>query len=123
MCIGVEKRSVSMLGECPKGFQIAGCGIRLSEAVVWAGGSHGAGSETVSYDLSWFLASGVRSYPGGPDIFASGVVGGEKKVERERYDRRVRRWFPPKRRACRITLRHYQTPDIGSTSHLTSPVS
>ena len=33
-----------------------------SEAAAWAGGSHVAGSETVSYDLSWFLASGVRSY-------------------------------------------------------------
>ena len=51
-----------------------------SEAAAWAGGSHGAGSETVSYDLSWFLASGVRSYLGGPNIFASGVVGGEKKT-------------------------------------------
>ena len=24
------------------------------EAAAWAGGSHGAGSETISYDLSWF---------------------------------------------------------------------
>jgi len=76
-----------------------------SEAAAWAGGSHGAGSETVSYDLSWFLASGVRSYSGGPDIFASGVVGGEKKRERQRSDRRARRWrFPPKRNERRITL-------------------
>ena len=51
-----------------------------SETVVWAGGSHGAGSETVSYDLSWFLASGVRSDSGGPDIFVSGAVGGEKNT-------------------------------------------
>ena len=59
-----------MLSESPKGFQVAGCGIRMSEAAAWAGWSHGAG----------FLASGVRSYSGGPNIFASGVVGGEKKM-------------------------------------------
>ena len=82
MCIGVEKQSVSMLGESPLGFQITGCGIQLSEAAACVGGSHGAGLETVSYNLSWFLASRVQSYLGRPDIFASGVVGGEKKNER-----------------------------------------
>ena len=46
--------------------------------------SHGVGPETVSYDLGWFLASGVRSYSGGPNIFASDVVGGEKKREGQR---------------------------------------
>ena len=43
-----------VLSESPKGFQVAGSGVRVSEPVAWAGGAHEAGSETISYDLSWF---------------------------------------------------------------------
>jgi len=42
---------VRVLGESPKDFQAAGYGIRVSEGAAWAGGTHAAGAETVSYDL------------------------------------------------------------------------
>ena len=48
-----------VLGESPKGLQVAGNEIRVSEAAAWAGGSHVADVETTSYDLGWFSASVV----------------------------------------------------------------
>ena len=63
-------------------FQAVGCGIWF-EAAAWAGWTHGAGSETVSYDLSWFWPAECEEY------LQSGVVGGEKKP-RMAEDRGVR---------------------------------
>jgi len=71
-------RRVRSLGESPKGFQAAGYGTRVSEATAWAGGTHEAGSETVSYDLSWFWHCEdvrVRWISS-----KSGVVGGKKET-------------------------------------------
>jgi len=67
-------------GESPSGFQAAGYGIRVSEAAAWAGGSHGAGSENHLLRPKLVFGQWSASCSGGPDTFASGVEGGEKKM-------------------------------------------
>ena len=71
------------------------------EAAVWVGGSHGAGLETISYNLSWFWS--VECEVIQQAWISSWVVwwAGKRKWERQRSDCCVRRgWFPPKRDAC-----------------------
>ena len=74
------------------------------EAAAWAGGSHAAGSETVSYDLSWFWPAECEDIRVGYLLKRCGGWGKEKAREAARL-RSVRRWgFPPKRNTCRITF-------------------
>ena len=48
------------------------------ESTAWVGGTHGAGSKTVSCDLSWFDQRSVKIFKGF-GYLQGGVVGGEKK--------------------------------------------
>ena len=53
------------------------------EAAAWAGGTHEAGSETVSYDLGWFWSAECEDIQMEMDIFS--VVWLVEKRERERW--------------------------------------
>ena len=74
------------------------------EAAVWAGGSHTTGSETISYDLSWFWPAECEDIHVRYLLEWCGGWGKEKVREVARLCS-VRRWgFPPKRNTCRITF-------------------
>ena len=78
----------------------AGCQIRV-EAAAWAGGSHEAGSETIPYDLSWFLPVECE------DIWVGYVVKRYPGWGKEKRERR-RSWFPTKEE--HVPDGHQETP-------------